>query len=536
MHPRSVHPWLVAALVVGGLVATGCGDNNKPPQPANSAPRLTGPTAPSDEFASGERVALSLTATDQEGDTLTYAWTQEPAAPAGTFSSTTEAGPTWSAPSVTQDTSFVLAVSVSDGKGGTVEGSVKVLVHAAPIVNRPPRITDGPRGSVTSVAGPAPVVLGVTASDEDGDALSYAWTQAPATPAGSFTDTHVPAPAWSAPAVTTAQRFTLKVVVSDARGGSTQGVVDVEVTPPVAGNTSPTLSQAPVASAATVDEGKAVTLSAAATDGDGDVLTYFWTQVSPASPTGTFANMFGDHVTWTAPLVRSTTTYTLRVSVTDGRGGVTQGDVTVSVRDLNRPPTVAPAITAPDSLVAGDTATLDIAATDPDGDTLTYAWTQTAPASQGHFVAGTSGASAKWFSPDLSTETSFTFSVSVTDGQSAPVERTVIVPVRVPTYADVQRVWTQNCMGCHDTQSTNGLVLAAGSSHTNLVGITARNPNCNTLARVSAGDPNNSVLIRKMSGTTCGDRMAKNNPTLFDTQPGDLVRVRSWILAGAKGP
>ncbi|MBU8896072.1 hypothetical protein KRR26_10675 [Corallococcus sp. M34] len=535
MHPRSVHPWLVVALALGGLVATGCNSDPKP-QPGNAAPRLSGPTAPSDEFASGDRVALSLTATDQEGDTLTYAWTQEPAVPAGTFSSTTEASPTWSAPSVTQDTSFVLTVSVSDGKDGVSKGSVKVLVHAAPILNRAPHITNGPRVSTPSVAGPAPVVLGVTATDEDGDALSYAWTQAPTTPAGTFTDAHVPAPAWSAPAVTAAQRFTLMVVVSDARGGSTQGVVDVEVTPPVAGNTAPTLSQVPVSSAATVDEGKAVTLSAAATDGDGDALTYLWTQVSPASPTGTFANVLGDHVTWTAPLVRSSTTYTLRVTVTDGRGGVTQGDVTVGVRDLNRPPTVAPTITAPDSLVAGDTATLDIAAEDPDGDTLTYAWTQTAPATQGHFIAGTSGAKAKWFSPDLSAETSFTFSVSVTDGQSAPVVRTVIVPVHVPTYADVQRVWTQNCMGCHDTQSTNGLVLAVGSSHANLVGITARNPSCNTLARVSAGDPDSSVLIRKMSGTSCGDRMAKNNPGLFDAQPGDLVRVRSWILAGAKGP
>jgi hypothetical protein len=148
---------------------------------------------------------------------------------------------------------------------------------------------------------------------------------------------------------------------------------------------------------------------------------------------------------------------------------------------------------------------------------------------------GSSGttASAQWFSPSVGTQTSFTLSVSVTDQQSEPVVRTVTVPVTVPHYAaDVQTIWNAvPCTGCHGT--AGGLSLAAADSYANLVNVNTRNATCNTLKRVTPGDPDNSSLVRKLEGATCGTRMPRNNQTHFDTRPGELVRVRSWILAGA---
>lgn len=306
--------------------------------------------------------------------------------------------------------------------------------------------------------------------------------------------------------------------------------------PPPAENKSPTLT-GPTAQSSQVSSGAAVTLSVTASDADGDTLTHAWEQTSPASPAGTFSSTTAAAPTWTAPTVTASTAFTLRVTVSDGNGGSAQGTVTITVSPVvleNQPPEVAATITAPSTLKAGATGALSITATDPEGDTLTYTWSQKAPAAQGTFVGGTTGTSAQWFSPQVGTETSFTFEVSVSDGKAAPVVRTVNVPVTVPAYSDVQSVWSTNtlCTGCHGT--SGGLSLAQGSSYAALVNVNNNNAACNTLKRVLPSDPDNSALVRKLEGTTCGNRMPRGaNAAHFDNNPGQLILIRSWILGGA---
>jgi hypothetical protein len=526
MHRRL--PLSLASFVLLGLWAAACGDD---PAPSNQVPLLTGPFVQTSDVTSGTPVALSLEATDADGDELTYEWVQTPASPAGTFSNPALPNPTWTAPQVTAATSFQLGVTVSDGKEGTVRRSVTVLVRPQPPANRAPVIASGtPNATPSSVTGSVPVQLALSASDPDGDALTYSWSQEPATPVGSFSSLFVSSPSWISPTVTTTTTFTLKVTISDGNGGSVQSQVNVSVAPPILQNNPPTMNT-PTASATTINEQEAITLSVSASDADGDPLTYSWTQTAPASPTGTFSSTTSASPTWTAPDVTANGTYTLRVTVSDGQGGSVQGSVNITVQKVNQPPTVAAAITGPSSLLAGSTGSFSITATDPDGDPLTYSWDQTDPATQGTWVGSRTGSSAQWYSPVVGAQTSFTLSVSVTDGQSTPVVRTVTVPVTVPNYTtDVRAVWSAGgCTGCHG--GSGGLDL---SSSANLVDAPA-NAGCNPVAtvRVVPNDPDSSVLIRKMEGTTCGDRMPRNNPGYFNNNPGLLIRVRSWILAGA---
>jgi hypothetical protein len=236
--------------------------------------------------------------------------------------------------------------------------------------------------------------------------------------------------------------------------------------------------------------------------------------------------------------VTRTQDFTLAVTVTDGKGGSKQGSINVTVAvggQTNRPPSVT-AITAPNTLLAGTTGTFSVTASDPDGDPLTYTWAQEAPTTQGTWVGGaTSGTSAQWYSPPVGTQTSFTLKVSVTDGRNAPVVQMVTVPVTVPKYGmDIQPVWSMGmCTDCH-FGAGGSLDLKGGSSHASLVNVPTVKTLCRTLNRVTPNEPDISSLVRKMEGPACGDRMPRGDETYFDTNPGLLVRVRSWILAGAR--
>ncbi|MCI0569662.1 MAG: PKD domain-containing protein [Myxococcaceae bacterium] len=401
--------------------------------------------------------------------------------------------------------------------------------------NQAPSLVTGPSALPARVSAGASVALSVTSQDADGDAQTYTWSQEPASPAGSFSDPAGRAPTWTAPAVTIAQQFTLRVTVADGHGGTTTGVVTVDVDPPPPpANADPVLTEDPGAAPGVVTAGQSVTLSAAAFDADGDTLTFLWEQISPASPQGTFSGANLASPTWIAPSVNESGSFIFRISVTDGRGGRAWGTVSVHVNpagQANRPPDVAPSIAAPNSLRAGDTAALSIDASDQDGDVLTYAWEQIAPAAQGTWVTEKTAASAQWFSPDVAVETVYSFRVSISDGKAEPVVRTANVTVLIPTYVDVQQIWNDvGCTSCHG--SSGGLVLGHGASHSELVNVTANG--CSTLKRVEPGNPGDSALVRKMVGTSCGGtRMPGNDTTYFDRHPGLVVRVRSWILAGA---
>jgi hypothetical protein len=300
-------------------------------------------------------------------------------------------------------------------------------------------------------------------------------------------------------------------------------------------NHHPTISQVS-ATPTSINEGASTTLTVTASDTDGDPLTYSWTQ-SPAAPAGTFGSETGATRTWTAPVLPSNTTFTLEVTVSDGKGGTASATVDVVVANVptvNRAPTVEEAITGAGPVLAGDTLDLSIGATDPDGDILTYSWT-TEPA--GTFT-NPGSAATQWRSGDLATATTYTLEVTVSDGTES-VTRSVAVEVGVPTYAaHIQPIWTANCTGCHNssTGTRGGLNLDEGQSYASLVNRNAAGAPCGPtgLKRVVPNQPDESLLVLKLGNTPpCGDRMPLDNQTYFDTNPGLVTRIRSWILAGA---
>jgi Bacterial Ig domain len=114
------------------VVALGCGGGSGSGNSFGNHPPAITAAAAASAVAIGRTIPVSATATDPDANPLTYSWVQtSPASPQGSFSSQSTAAPTWTAPTVAALTPFTLAVTVSDGQGGTATASVRVYVKTS---------------------------------------------------------------------------------------------------------------------------------------------------------------------------------------------------------------------------------------------------------------------------------------------------------------------------------------------------------------------------------------------------------------------
>lgn len=139
-------------------------------------------------------------------------------------------------------------------------------------------------------------------------------------------------------------------------------------------------NQPPVAGAGadqSVDEGTLVTLDGSgSTDPDSDPLTYEWTQV--AGPTVTLSDPTSATPTFNAPSVPAGgATLTFQLVVSDGQVASDPASVNVVVKNVNHAPV---ALAGNDQTVAeGVEVTLSASDSyDPDSDSLSFSWVQTA--------------------------------------------------------------------------------------------------------------------------------------------------------------
>jgi hypothetical protein len=171
-----------------------------------------------------------------------------------------------------------------------------------------------------------------------------------------------------------------------------------------------------------VDERTSVTLvPPQATDPNGDALTYTWRQAS-GPPVTLDVDRFD------APEVVEDTLLTFVVTADDGRGGQGTATVTVTVRNVNRPP--ASAAGPPQTVRSGDTVTLAATASDPDGEQLTVRWTQLSGPEV--TLPNIAALDATFVAPDVSQPTEVVLELNVRDARAPapPSPLTVLVTPR----------------------------------------------------------------------------------------------------------
>lgn len=152
-----------------------------------------------------------------------------------------------------------------------------------------------------------------TATDPDGDELSYTWSANGGIIYG--TEANI---AWIAPEAP--GTYTINVEVSDGHDIAT-GQLTISVLTP---NTSPVIESL-TTDCPRVRPGHSGIITCVASDPDGDELTYTWT-----AERGTI-NGEGPEVTWTAP--GDYGDYLITVTVTDGRGGEVSSSQITSFTD-----------------------------------------------------------------------------------------------------------------------------------------------------------------------------------------------------------
>ncbi len=320
---------------------------------ANSAPTVSAISNQSN--AEGDSVSLQVSASDPELQTLTFSAAGLPSGLSINASTGLISGTIDYAAAETSNGSYSSSVSATDAYGLSDTKSFTWTVsntNRVPILNA---INDQWNAEGAAVS------LQVSASDPDGNTLTYSAANLPAglsiDPATGLISGTIGFDA----AETNGGIYTSSVTATDGSASDTKTftwtVTDT--------NRAPTLSA--IADRADA-EGDVVSLQTSASDPDGDPLTYSAANlpaglsIDPA--TGLISGTIGFDAAET-----NGGNYTSSVTATDGSASDTK-TFTWTVTDTNRAPALS--AIADQSNAEGDVVSLQTSASDPDGDTVTY--------------------------------------------------------------------------------------------------------------------------------------------------------------------
>ena len=473
--------------------------------PDNNAPVFTEGSRATRSIAentgSGVDIGSAVSATDDDNDTLSYSLGGDPDASSFSIDSSSGQLRTSAALDYETEDTYSVTITVSDGKGGsaTITVTINITNVDEALANNAPVFTeeDSTTRSIAENTGSG-VDIGsaVSATDDDNDTLSYSLGGADAS---SFSIDSSSGQLRTSAALDyeTEDTYTVTITVSDGKGGSATITVTISVTDvdealanndPMFTEDSNTTRSIAENTGSGVDIGSAVT----ATDADNDTLTY--------KLEGTNASSFsidsssGQLQTSAALDYETKSTYSVIVTVSDSNGGSDSITVTINVTNVNDAPAFTNGTSTTRSIAENAPAGINIgtavAATDDDGDTLTYTLGVTDAAL--FDIESTTGQLKTKATLDFETQSSYTVSVSVSDskGGTASITVTITVTDLDETPSNNPPVFTAGDDPITRTVAEN---LPAGTN----VGdpVSATDADGNTLAYLLSGDDASAFSI-----------------------------------------
>ncbi|MCA6128749.1 hypothetical protein AI19_04245 [Thalassolituus oleivorans 4BN06-13] len=405
------------------------------------------------EDATPQAFSLVLNATDADNAAAELTWTIASVAANGsaTVSGTGTSKVVNYTPSADYNGADSFVVNVTDGTDSDTI-TVNVTVDAA---NDAPAITETTAAIVTDEDVSGSVTLNAT--DIDTAAASITWTiltqAANGTASVNAVNTGASMLVTYAPSVNTNGSDSFVVQISD---GELTDTITVNVTVNAVDD-APAIAQGSTIDLIT-DENTAGSVALTAVDIDTDAANLIWTVITDAtdgvtSISGSGTNVSADYT----PTANFSGNDSFVVQLSDGTSNVSI-TVNVTVNAVNEAPVITNGATATMTTNEDTQATLSLAATDADGDTLTWSIPVGSGASQGGVAVD--GTGLVTYVPSLDTNGTDTFSVQVSDGE---LTDTIAVTVTITAVNDAPVITegSTSVLNTNEDDDTGSLTFSA---------------------------------------------------------------------------
>ena len=393
--------------------------NNRPPVISGS---------PATAVTSGQSYSFTPTASDPDGNALTFSVVNRPSW-ATLNSSTGVLSGTPAAANV--GTYSNISIRVSDGQATTSLAAFSITVQAA---NRAPLISGTPPATVVAGQGYA---FTPTANDADGNTLTFSISNRPTwatfnSNTGALTGTTT--------AANVGTYSNIAISVSD--GQTTASLAAFGITVQAAANRAPIISGSAPAS---VTSGQPYSFTPTASDPDGNTLSF---SIANRPTWATFNSSTG--ALGGTPTAANVGTHSnISISVSDGQASVALAAFSITVQTGNRAPVISGS--PPTTAMADQPYAFTPSSSDPDGNTLTF--TVSNLPGWASFNAATGRISGTPTSAHVGVYTNI--AITVSDGQTGASLPPFAITVTAITTGSVRLSWTPPTSNSDGSPLTN---------------------------------------------------------------------------------
>lgn len=309
-------------------------------------------------------IVLPGSGTDPDGSVVAYSWTQISGPSSATITNATSAQ---AGASNLIAGNYVFALQVTDNQGATGTANLNVTVQNLSLPSTPTSVPVVNVGSDRVITLPQnSIVLPGSATDANGSIVSYAWSQVSGPSTANLTNS---TSAQAGAGNLVAGNYQFQLQVTDDQGATASSVLNV------------TVNSANVTNNLTVNVGSdrviqlpknSIVLPGSASDANGNIVSYSWSQISgpssatminPTSAYGGAGNMVVGN-------------YQFQLSVTDDQGSTGAALLNVTVNPANSS-TIAVNVGADRQIqLPKNSIVLPGSASDPNGNIVSYSWTQ----------------------------------------------------------------------------------------------------------------------------------------------------------------